>query len=187
VNTKPCDCTKIEILSSNVITDCHSLLESARSQLGFPHWEPRFQSVIHAHGLFGTALGLSDRANTDLKAVLVAVPKVFGIFVSRIELNEAKFQQEFSIDFKAALHISVPQLEKLQMIASADVQLDGFLRDPANLKVTTKDVKGGDDSTKKSYDWKCLAKCAPSCLTCFDNIHCWLVCAGACVISCAIE
>ena len=186
MNPEPCDCCKVEILGSNVITDCHSLLDTARAQLGFRGLEPQMQSVIHAHGLFGTALGLWDPRRKDLKVVLVAVPKAFGTFVSTIELHEAKLEQEFSISFTAALHISLPQVGQLQQVAKADVRLDSA-RDPAKIRLTTKNVKDDEDVTKKSYDWKCLVKCAPSCLTCFDNIHCWLVCAGACVISCAIE
>ncbi len=38
----------------------------------------------------------------------------------------------------------------------------------------------------KSFNWKCLLACAPTCATCLVDPHCWTICAAGCLVSCAI-
>ena len=58
--------------------------------------------------------------------------------------------------------------------------------DQAASKVTSIDLKARWKAKPLDDLKDCLVKCAPGCLTCFTDPACWAVCAGACLVTCAL-
>lgn len=54
---------------------------------------------------------------------------------------------------------------------------------PSTLK-TDLEIHSAQPSSPYMVDWNCLKQCAPACISCGDDLTCWLACAGACIITC---
>ena len=113
---------------------------------------------------------------------VISVPFAFGVLAVHVIVK--KRQKELSID--------LPDLE-FNLFSSRDprsldslVQADLVLFEDAAGTPSVKVDRSRFHLPFKKYDWSCLRQCAPSCLSCFDDIQCWVICAGSCVISCAL-
>ncbi len=42
----------------------------------------------------------------------------------------------------------------------------------------------GETGVAALFDWECLKRCAPQCISCGTNYWCWLSCAARCVAQC---
>ena len=135
------------------------------------------------------------------------MPYTGGIYTAALEFTERHISESGDISLKIKSLVNLynkeqfrqgghseapPDLEGLdsQPIWEGEIFIEGNLHNQQSIRTnvsTSQDYSLIEQlSFKKKYDWKCLAKCAPACITCFHEIACWVVCAGWCVISCAI-
>ena len=95
----------------------------------------------------------------------------------------------FQAELKMGLHSGTQRINP----SPAPVFWKGHLTlspDPQDPKRA--DVKADPDPPAQGqqaygFDWRCLALCAPTCVTCLHDIKCWTLCAAGCLLSCALK
>jgi hypothetical protein len=164
-----CQCSSLDILDSQILEASHSLLDAVRDELNYQNYSDNtpVKSVISYQGMVGAALTLAKRGE-ETSVGLIAIPRVFGTFISVIDMIEPPILGgTVSLKFKALLLLAGPQGR--QRISSADILMQGPVEEPKKLTIQVSNVEEPPGPNKRSYDWKCLLRCAPACLTCFGS------------------
>lgn len=176
-----CACSTQKLISSAEIAICQAAADALLSKAGFRTSSPDSgqSGVFTEHSLIGHYY---SPGHEEWKHAVVSVPFSFGVLAVHVEIKEPLPASESDLPALAVNLFVVRDGKQPEALVSAELlpHLDGSGK-PA-VKVNP---KKGLKVTKK-YDWRCLRQCAPSCLSCLDDVQCWVICAGACVISCAL-
>jgi hypothetical protein len=179
-----CRCSPTAILEDRVISNCTDVAAEAAS-IDFATRGPYSHFVVSHQGKLGVGIRVAGLHQGDShNRLAIAFPSTLGVIVSTVEANEPRLEETVQIKFKTNVRHYVDGRPVLT-IAAGEVAISGRLHEPATLRIRVTPDREQRGLGLVQYDWKCLAKCAPQCMTCLEEIGCWLICAGACVAVCA--
>jgi hypothetical protein len=165
-------CNKQSILSIQTTEICR------KSCISIAHLEELEQKRGLEEGTFTSKSLLGYFLTTDTESwsnVVLSVPLSFGVISSAVKVHDPEENNKFNANVSLYFAESNQKPHRVwrgNLIQNTDDEII---------------VEEEQDHTQvASYDWNCLKKCAPACLTCTFDIQCWVICAGACVISCAL-
>lgn len=183
-----CSCTTIDSVSREVIDACESVAQAkCLDHFGSSDYVSE-KSVFSCRGKIGFAMACGLGGEPWDRSIVV-LPAPFGHFVSSIEYNLREFGNEgdVNLNLETTLELIFQDSGK-ESIWIGSISITGNLNDPPTLRAVPLESRQYSPKTGlKSYNWKCLALCAPTCLTCQTDIKCWTICAGVCVITCGFQ
>ncbi|WP_257386359.1 hypothetical protein [Tahibacter caeni] len=164
-----CNCSAQKVLSFEEISLCRDAIGSVYNW----HQPPRGieTGVFGARDLLGY---FSTREGSNWDDCALAVPFSFGMLTARVTTRNSVIDRVDLPELDVALY-SVRNDIATHLVSARFIAA----QNPEGIAIET-------EQRVKSYDWRCLAKCAPSCIACVGDLQCWVICAGACVISCAL-
>lgn len=192
-----CSCSEDEpslrILEHEDLSNCMQSVQRAAERQNWTSWDYGYdgeQLNFVSDGRIGYFIGNED--SDEKYCGCAGVAHIAGDFVVAIEsrtISKRDTTEGVSDSYTADLRLyfyprrtsGSEALWEGQLRVSKDA--DGRIK--ASVKPNSKGT--GKGKPKRKYNWRCLAACAPGCITCLADITCWTICAGACVIACAID
>jgi hypothetical protein len=177
---KPCQCDQVGLGTILADADLRRCEQQINSALGRRDWTFRQREKLFFtyKGRIGFIVISKDGGNTR---AIVAMPFIFGDFLVFFDLTSVLEEKLAKLASNVRLEF-IPNDGSYEELWYGAITVNWLSENPDDVK-----VRVDSKSESRRFNWKCLATCAPACITCIQDIDCWLLCAGACVVSCAID